>query len=66
MTDPADFFLKPSSAAQRQYEILRAVFVDKVSSNDAAKLIGVCRASAKQGGERHAGADRALVVQTSG
>ncbi len=33
---PRDAFLRPSCAAHRQYEALRAVFVDGLSQKDAA------------------------------
>jgi hypothetical protein len=32
-----DFFLKPSTPAQRQYEALRAVFIDGLSQKEAAE-----------------------------
>jgi hypothetical protein len=34
------FFLKPSCAGQRQYEALRAVFVEGLSQKDAALRFG--------------------------
>ena len=37
MTNPANFFLKPSTTQQRQYEALRAIFVDKLSSVEVGK-----------------------------
>ena len=38
VTDPANFFLQPSSPAHRQYEALRAYYVDKLPSAEAAAL----------------------------
>jgi transposase len=40
MTDPADFFLKPASNPQRQYEALRAVFVEKLPSTEVGERFG--------------------------
>lgn len=40
LTDPADAFLVPSSATHRQYEALRAYFVDKLPSAEAAQRFG--------------------------
>jgi hypothetical protein len=40
LTDPASFFLKPSSPRQRQYEALRAFFVEGLSSEKAARAFG--------------------------
>jgi len=40
LTDPASFFLKPSSPRQRQYEALRAFFVEGQSSEKAARAFG--------------------------
>jgi len=40
LTDPADAFLKPANATHRQYEALRAYFVEKLSSADAAARFG--------------------------
>jgi len=40
MTQPADFFLKPATTAQRQYEALRAVFVDDLSSVEVGERFG--------------------------
>jgi transposase len=40
LTDPARFFLEPSSTRQRQYEALRAFFVGGLSSEDAARAFG--------------------------
>lgn len=35
-----DYFLRPSCTSQRQYEALRAVFVDGASQKDAADRFG--------------------------
>lgn len=40
ITDLADVFLRPSNATHRQYEALRAYFVDGLSSAEAAKRFG--------------------------
>jgi hypothetical protein len=40
LTNPAFFFLKPSSPRQRQYEALRAYFVEGKSSEEAARAFG--------------------------
>lgn len=40
LTSPADFFLVPASARQRQYEALRAFFVEKRPSEDVARAFG--------------------------
>jgi transposase len=40
LTDPASFFLKPSSPRQRQYEALRAFFVEGQSSENVARAFG--------------------------
>lgn len=40
MTDPADFFLKPASTTQRQYEALRAVFVENLPSTEVGERFG--------------------------
>lgn len=40
LTDPAQFFLAPSSSRQRQYEALRAYFVDGLDSAEAARRFG--------------------------
>jgi len=40
LTDPKQFFLDPSSPAQRQYEALRAFFVEGLPSAEAAKRFG--------------------------
>lgn len=45
LTDPADAFLRPSNSTHRQYEALRAFFVDKLSSKDAARRFGYSEGS---------------------
>ena len=40
LTDPAQFFRVPVSARQRQYEALRAFFIEQRSSAEAAKAFG--------------------------
>jgi hypothetical protein len=40
LTNPARFFLEPSSTLQRQYEALRAYFVEGLSSAEAASRFG--------------------------
>lgn len=40
ITDPASFFLRPGSPRHRQYEALRAYFVDGKSSEEAARAFG--------------------------
>lgn len=40
LTDPKRFFLEPSNAAQRQYEALRAFFIEELPSAEAAKRFG--------------------------
>jgi len=40
LTDPARFFLEPSSPLHRQYEALRAYFVERLSSSEAAARFG--------------------------
>lgn len=40
LTDPKRFFLEPSNSAQRQYEALRAFFVEGIPSIEAAKRFG--------------------------
>jgi hypothetical protein len=40
LTEPASFFLKPGSPRQRQYEALRAYFVEGKSSEEAARAFG--------------------------
>lgn len=40
LTDPAQFFLVPSSPRQRQYEALRAYFVEGLDSAEAARRFG--------------------------
>jgi hypothetical protein len=40
ITEPADVFLTPANSTHRRYEALRAFFVDKLSSKDAARRFG--------------------------
>lgn len=40
LTDPERFFLEPKSAKQRQYEALRAFYVDKRPSQEVARAFG--------------------------
>lgn len=40
LTEPARFFLEPDHARQRQYEALRAYYVEELSSKDAARRFG--------------------------
>jgi len=40
LIDPASFFLRPGSPRHRQYEALRAYFVDGKSSEEAARAFG--------------------------
>ena len=40
LTDPKRFFLEPSTSAQRQYEALRAFFLEEVPSAEAAQRFG--------------------------
>lgn len=40
LTDPSQAFLQPSNSTQRQYEALRAFFVDKLPSKEAAARFG--------------------------
>ncbi len=40
LTDPARFFLEPSNVRQRQYEALRAYFVEGISSTETAARFG--------------------------
>lgn len=40
LTDPKQFFLEPSNSAQRQYEALRAFFIEEIPSAEAAKRFG--------------------------
>lgn len=40
LTDPKRFFLEPSNSAQRQYEALRAFFIEELPSAEAAKRFG--------------------------
>src|SRR5438477_407134 len=38
LTDSKRFFLEPSNSAQRQYEALRAFFIEELPSAEAAKV----------------------------
>ena len=40
LTDYARFFLEPRNSAHRQYEALRAYFVDRLASAQAAERFG--------------------------
>jgi len=40
LTDPAQAFLQPANATHRQYEALRAYFVDQLPSQEAARRFG--------------------------
>ena len=40
LTDPAQVFLQPANATHRQYEALRAFFVDQLPSTEAARRFG--------------------------
>ena len=40
LTDPAAFFLEPSHPRHRQYEALRAFFVDRLPSEQVARAFG--------------------------
>jgi hypothetical protein len=40
ITDPAQAFLQPANSTHRQYEALRAYFVDKLPSQEAARRFG--------------------------
>ena len=40
ITDPAQAFLQPANATHRQYEALRAFFVEKLPSHEAARRFG--------------------------
>ncbi len=40
LTDPAQVFLRPANSTHRQYEALRAFFVEKLPSKDAAQRFG--------------------------
>ena len=50
MDDPAlrDYFLRPSCPGQRQYEALRAVFVEGISQKDAALRFGYSYGALRQ------------------
>ena len=45
LTDPAQAFLQPANATHRQYEALRAYFVDKLPSKEAARRFGYSEGS---------------------
>ena len=45
ITDEARFFLEPASAAQRQYEALRAYFIDGASTEEVAECFGYTQGS---------------------
>jgi len=45
LTDETRFFLEPASAAQRQYEALRAYFVDGASTDEVAGRFGYTQGS---------------------
>jgi hypothetical protein len=43
-----DYFLEPSCPGQRQYEALRAVFVEGISQKDAAQRFGYSDGALRQ------------------
>jgi len=43
-----DYFLRPSCPGQRQYEALRAVFVEGLSQKDAAERFGYSYGALRQ------------------
>ena len=45
LSDPGRFFTQPSSPRQRQYEALRAFFVDKLPAADVARRFGYSKGS---------------------
>ena len=45
LTDPAQAFLQPANSTHRQYEALRAFFVEKLSSKEAARRFGYSEGS---------------------
>jgi len=45
LTQYASFFLKPSNSTHRQYEALRAYFVEGLSSKEVAKRFGYTEGS---------------------
>jgi len=45
LTDPGEVFLRPSNSTHRQYEALRAFFVDKLASKEAARRFGYTEGS---------------------
>ena len=40
LTDPRQFFAEPATPRQRQYEALRAYFVERLASAEAARRFG--------------------------
>jgi hypothetical protein len=45
LTDPAQAFLQPANATHRQYEALRAFFIDQLPSKEAARRFGYSEGS---------------------
>lgn len=45
LTDPASFFLQPSNSTHRQYEALRAYFVEGLTNREAAQRFGYTEGS---------------------
>lgn len=45
LTDPAQAFLQPANSTHRQYEALRAFFVDRLPSKEAARRFGYSEGS---------------------
>ena len=45
LTDPSQAFLQPANSTHRQYEALRAFFVEKLPSKDAARRFGYSEGS---------------------
>ena len=45
LTDPAQAFLRPANSTHRQYEALRAFFVEKLPSKEAARRFGYSEGS---------------------
>jgi hypothetical protein len=45
LTDPAQAFLQPANSTHRQYEALRAFFIDKLPSKEAARRFGYSEGS---------------------
>jgi len=48
MQDPRRFFLKPTDPVQRQYEALRAYFVDDLTAGEVAKRFGYTKRSIEE------------------